>query len=396
MNATGVPRGLATRARVPGRWRIPVHILIVVANPVAFDPRVLNEARSLANHGHRVTVLGWDREDEFPASETVDGADILRVRNTPWMRLLPWDLLRLRPWWRLANRRALALHAEAGIDAVHCHDLDTLPTGVWLRRKIGLPLVYDAREIWGYMVTRDLSPFVANHFLRKERRLLREVDALITVNEPLKAYFEKLTETPVTLVLNAKPLISQEYAPPNNPVFTLVSIGTLNEARFLRELVEIVGELQGTELVLAGIGKPPYVRQLRARSAELPNVTFLGRLPAEEVLPRTLAGDAVVCLTNPADPNNSIATANKQFEAMVTGRPILVSKGTYLEELTERLGVGLSVEHWMEGVWQGLAWLRGPPEEREAMGRRGLAAALNEYNWAHQERALLGVYEQLS
>lgn len=340
-------------------------------------------------------MLGWDREDQFPASESIDGVDILRVRNTPWMRLLRWDLLRLRPWWRLAYRRALALHATAEIHAVHCHDLDTLPTGIWLKRKGGFPLVYDAHEIWGYMVARDLPPLVANHFLRKERRLVRNVDALITVNEPLESYFEKLTQSSVTIVLNAKPLITREYVPPDNTTFTLVSTGTLNEARFIRELVEIVGALEGTRLILAGIGKPAYVRELEQRSASLPNVTFLGRLPSQEVIPRTLAADAVVCLTNPADPNNSIATANKLFEAMVTGRPILVSKGTYLEELTERLGVGLSTEHTREGVREGIVWLRDHPDDRESLGRKGLAAALEEYNWARQELALLGVYEQL-
>ncbi len=386
----------ALRQAPAGTGLVPVHVLMVVSNPVKFDPRVLNEAKSLVGHGHQVTVIGWDRENEFPLSERTDGVQVLRVRNTPWMRLLPWDLLRLRPWWRLAYRQALAVHREARIDVVHCHDLDTLPTGVWLKRRLGVPLVYDAHEIWGYMVAGDLPAFVANHFLRKERRVLRHVDALILVSEPQKAYFEPLTQAPTTLVLNAKPLVTQEYIPPNNETFTLVSIGTLNEARFLLELVEIVAGLEGTKLVLAGIGKPAYVRQLEERSAASPNVTFLGRLPAEEVLPRTLAADAVVCLTDPADPNNSIATANKQFEAMVTGRPILVSKGTNLEKLTERLGVGLGVGHTREGVRAGIVRLRDNPEERVAMGRKGLAAALEEYNWTRQEQALLGVYEGLN
>ncbi len=62
-------------------------------------------------------------------------------------------------------------------------------------------MVYDAHEIRGYMVARDPSPPFANQFLRKERHLVRDVDAPITVNEPLKAYFERLTQTPITWVL---------------------------------------------------------------------------------------------------------------------------------------------------------------------------------------------------
>jgi hypothetical protein len=35
----------------------------------------------------------------------------------------------------------------------------------------------------------------------------------------------------------------------------------------------------------------------------------------EDVLPMTKNADVVVCMTDPGDPNNSRATANKQFEA---------------------------------------------------------------------------------
>ncbi len=67
-------------------------------------------------------------------------------------------------------------------------------------------------------------------------------------------------------------------------------------------------------------------------------------------------------------------------------RPMPVSKSTYWAELSERLGVGLSVEHTREGVRRGIVRLRDHPEEREAMGLKDLASARGEYNWARQER----------
>lgn len=366
---------------------------MVVSNPVSYDPRVLNEARSLVDHGHRVTVLGWDREGQFPARERMDGVDILRVRNTPWMWLLRWDLLRLRPWWRLAYRRALALHAESRIDVVHCHDLDTLPTGVWLKKKGRFPLVYDAHEIWGYMVARDLPRVLANHYLRKERRLIRSVDAVITVNEPLKAYFEAIGSVPVAVMMNAKPVRWTEYAPPeNDQTFTAIHIGTLNESRLIQGLVDAVQGLSGVRLVLGGIGKPAYLDDVREHVARVANAEFLGTVPQEDVLPLTRQANVVICLTDPTDKNNAIATANKQFEAMASGRPILVSRGTYPGEFTERHGVGLAIEHSVEGVQEGIRRLKDEPSLAERLGRQALRQALSEFNWDRQEEKLLEVY----
>lgn len=367
---------------------------MIVSNPVTYDPRVTSEAHSLTQHGYDVTIVAWDRLSQFPLEES-NGVRIVRLRSTPYMQFLRRDLLRLRPWWRLAYDRGLKLHRDSPFSAVHCHDLDTLPTGVRLKRKVGLPLIYDAHEIWGYMVARDVPDLVANHFLRKEKSLIRDVDAVITVSEPTKEYFEELTSAPVRLVLNAKQPVVEEYAPPENDVFTLIYIGTLNQARFILELIETVKGVEGVKLIIAGFGKDDYLEAVRKACWIVPNAEFVGRVPQEDVLPMTLAADVVVCLTNPSDKNNSIAMANKQFEAMACGRPILVSKDTYLAQFTEEYGVGIAVEHSQAGLRDGLVSLRDDSKLRESLGRRALQRSLEEFNWERQQEGLIGVYRHL-
>ena len=370
-------------------------ILMVLSNGFTRDPRVANEAESLARNGYEVTVLCWDRNGTLPPEETQNGIRVVRLRNTAWMRLLPYDLFRLRPFWRFALRRALGLHASTPFAAIHCHDLDTLPVGTFFKARTGLPLIYDAHEIWGYLMAQELPGDWGGYYLWKERRLLRSVDRVITVNEPLRAYFEGVTEAPVTIVMNAKPVITTSYVPPRDDLFRVIYIGTLNNSRFVRETVQAVHDLKGTELTLGGIGKPAYVGALQRDCREAPNAEFLGRIPQEEVIPWTQKADAVLCLTDPSDRNSSIALANKQFEAMVCGRPIIVSKGTYLAEFTERHSVGLAVEHSIGGVREGLRRLRDDPRLRETLGRHGLEKALGEFNWTRQEQKLLGVYRGL-
>ncbi|MEE9237228.1 MAG: glycosyltransferase family 4 protein [Thermoplasmata archaeon] len=367
---------------------------MIVSNPVSYDARVMNEAESLVRQGYSVTILGWDRTSQFPQKET-NGVRLIRLRNTAYMKLLRFDLLRLRPWWRLAYRTALGLHQRSRFHAVHCHDLDTLPTGVRLKRKLGVPLVYDAHEIWGYMVSKDLPSSLANYYLWKERGLIRHANAVITVNEPLREYFEGISSVPVTVVMNAKPIVTRKYIPPQNDIFTLIYIGTLNEARFVMQLVDVVSEFNDVELRLAGLGKPAYVTTLQGKCRKVPNVHFMGAVPQRKVLPLTMRADAVISLTDPSDKNISIAMGNKLFEAMVCGRPIIVSKDSYQSKLIAEHGVGIAVEHTIDGVRKGIAELRDNPEMREVLGRQALEKALGEFNWERQEGKLVEIYEGL-
>lgn len=366
---------------------------MVVSNPVSFDPRVLSEARSLGESGHDVTILGWDRRGEFPLEEPEDGLGIVRLHPTVSMRVLPFDFLRLRPWWRAAYRRALQLHESAPFDVVHCHDLDTLPVGVRLKSSLHLSLVYDAHELWPDMVARDLPGVIVTRFARMERRMIPHVDALVLAEESYAPYFRELGGPPPIIVLNTKTPPTATYVPPSNEVPTFLYIGSLTRSRFLPQLVSTMGQIRGVRLRIGGIGKLSRVVAANAQAYE--NVDFLGRVPKERVLPLTLESDVVCCLIDPAVINNRIATANKQFEAMACGRPILCTEGTRSGEITKEEGCGLVVPFTEESVREGIVRLRDAPELRERLGRTALEAALHKYNWANEERKLRELYDKL-
>jgi glycosyltransferase involved in cell wall biosynthesis len=369
-------------------------ILMLVSNPVSYDPRVLAEAQSLATSGHRVTVVGWDRRGEFQSHESRDGIEIVRIRHTRTMRLLPFDLLRLRSWWRVSYNVARQLQDEAPFDVVHCHDLDTLPTGVRLKGNHRLRLVYDAHELWPNMVAQDLPKVLVNRFTRLERRMLPQVDGLILAEESYNPYFQKLGggPPPVT-VLNAKTPVSDEYVPPTNDVPIFLYVGTLARARFLPGLLSTLGEIDGVRLRIGGMGK--LFSKVAAQARAFENVEFLGRLPAERVLPLTLESDVVCCLVDPEVVNNRIASTNKQFEAMACGRPILCTEGTRSGEITAEEECGLVIPYTKDALREAVLRLRDSPQLRERLGRAAFEAALHKYNWANEERKLLGLYDAL-
>jgi glycosyltransferase involved in cell wall biosynthesis len=369
-------------------------ILMILANPFTHDPRVYNEAKSILNAGHDVTVFAWDKTRKNKKIEKKDCINIVRSYNSKFMDLIIYDILRLHWWWKKGYRDALKLFKEKHFDTIHCHDLSSLPIGVKLKKKFDCKLVYDAHELWGYMISRDL-PFKswADYYLWKEKSLVKFVDNIITVNEPLEEYFKKITKKHVTVVMNAKPLKTMIYEPPKNNIFTIIYIGTLGKQRFLLELVEVIGELSNVRCIIAGMGaKKEYVNDLEEKCSQINNVDFIGKLPIKEVLPVTKEANVVFCMFDPDDKNCSVGLPNKVFEAMASGRPIIVTKDVYLGKFVEKENIGLAIPFDKKYLKEAIIRLRDNPDLCEKFGKNALDAAIREYNWKEQEKKLLEIY----
>jgi len=378
-----------------------MRILMLVTNPCTNDPRVQNEARSLVQAGHRVTVIAWDRYKQTELPKSVDGIEIVQVRTWPSVRwglgIAPWHFFHLLLWQWRAYRMALRLHKENGFDAIHCHDFDTLPVGVMLKRKHGLPLVYDAHELYGYMAMGVAPAWVGRLLMQLEKRLIVKTDKIITVSEATKRYFVGITDKPILIIMNCKQLQAPEYQPPTgNKKFTLIYIGLIDKTRSLTLLINVVKQLPDIHCIIGGIGQSDFVLTIRNECDKIPNISFIGEVSFDKVLSMTGKADAIFCLFDPKDPNSRIGMPNKLFEAMVCGRPIICTKGTYSGELTEREEVGLAVEYTEEALRQAVIKLRDNPELREELGRNGLKAAIEKYNWPKQAEKLVALYNTIS
>jgi len=369
--------------------------LMIVTNPFTHDPRVYNEAKSLVEEGYNVTVLAWDRNKESPEKEVIDGIEVNRIYNSILMKIIPYDIFRMYFWWKRAYEEALELHKKSHFDVIHCHDLDTLLIGIKLKKKLNLPLIYDAHEIWGYMLEKDLPKLFCYYYIKKEKRLINNPDTIITVNEPLKTYFKSITKVNVNIIMNCKFLENKNYIPPKNDKFSLLYIGYLSKSRFLLELVEIVAKLPDVHLIIGGSGKTKYVDALENKCKKIKNVDFIGKVPMENVIPMTKKSDLIICMTSPNDPNNSRATANKQFEAMVCGRPIICTKDTYPGVLTEQLNCGLAADFNKESLRDAILKLKNNHKLCKELGKNALKAAIEKYNWKKQEEILFDIYRNL-
>ena len=375
-------------------------VVMFLSNPFTNDARVYSEAKSLIQAGYEVTVIAWDRERQNPQRQNWDGIEVVRSRTrlgpkygfASWL----WNGFNLILWQQQAYRYTLALSKKKRFDVIHCHDLDTLAIGTRLKRKLKIPLIYDAHEIYGYMRARTFGRWIASIFLWLEKRWITKADTIINVGGAQKRYFSSITDKPISVIMNCKRLQRLEYQPPDSVGdFTVLYIGVLHKGRAVRMLVQAAKELPGVRCLIGGIGQPGYVEALKEEWSKTPNVSFLGRVPFDEVIPMTMKTDVVFCMFDPGDPNSLIGMPNKLFEAMVCGRPIICTKGTYSGELTEQEEVGLVVEYSEQALKEAIIKLRDNPELREKLGRNALRMAITKYNWQKQEEKLLELYKSL-
>ncbi len=373
-----------------------MNILMILSKSFTHDPRVYNEAKSLTKAGHKVTVIGWDRRNKYSLKETLENINVIRVHNSKFMLKLPNDIFRNPLWWRVAYKKGVNLYNDSfNFDVIHCHDLDTLWTGVKLKKNFGCSLVYDAHEIFGYLIARDVPIYVSKSAFLLEQNLLKNVDHIITVNKPLEDYFRKISDKSITVIMNCKYLISKKYESPSNKKFTLIYLGSLHRNRFLMELVEVVKQLQDVHCIIGGIGKADYVYDLLAKIKSAKNVEFVNVIPMEDVIKWTKNADVVISMTDPRDKNCSNALTNKQFEAMVCGRPIICTKDTYPGDFTLKEKCGLVASYNSDDFKKTIMKLKNDKKLCEELGRNALKAAIEKYNWNHQEKKLIDFYKNI-
>jgi glycosyltransferase involved in cell wall biosynthesis len=370
-------------------------ILMILSKPFVIDPRVYQEAESLVNAGHNLTVIFWDRKKAYKSENKIKNIRVIGLQNNGVVDALHSDIFRNPFWWRNAYYKGLELYrTDFKFDVVHCHDLDTLYAGVWLKKKLGITLVYDAHEIFGYMIDRYLPWIIPSFTLKLEKRLLKKVDYIITVNQPLKDYFSGISDKPVEIVMNCKKLVSKKYISVKNKVFTICYFGVFNSTRYFPNIVYILGSIKDIKFIVAGKNETLF-DAVKKRCENYKNIEFLGTISLDDVIKYTLKSDAVLCMIKPEDKNAKIAHANKQFEAMVCGRALITTKDTYIGEMTKHLNCGVITDFNERGVIDAVTTLRDNPKLCTKLGKNALNAAVKKYNWDKQEKKLLDIYENL-
>lgn len=403
-----------------------MNIIMLTPDCYMIDRRIILEARTLIQAGHKVTILAgfetskeehfeqdgieihrycydWDDERlkkiraKLPANER-----LLKLANKIYM-FLAKRFLEISPFDQFIISKALEFEA----DVYHIHDLPCLKPGWYAAKQRNVPLVYDAHEL--YYAQAVLPIKLQKQYFELEKRYIKYPTVVITVNPFIadlmaERYQMKALKKPqVIMNCTEKPKnFSPEQARqklqikgniPSNYKIVLYQ-GWISEERNIDTIVKGVKWFpEDTCLAIIGYGSyETTLREIAKEQGVADKVFFLGQVPSDEMLNYSAGADIGVIPYKAIDDNHLYCSPNKFFEYVLAGVPIIAEDLPFLRLMKEKYGVlettNLSYpESFAKTVNQMLS-----NSLLLAEMKSNCYTAAQELNWHQESKKLLSIY----
>ena len=378
----------------------PQTVLMLLTNAYDPDPRVRQEALALTGMGCRVRLLAWDRDRKAPATECIEGIEVERVflsskhgRGSTQIFFYAW--LYVRMLWR---------GLRVSFDAVHCHDLDTLPLGFLLGKLKGKPIVYDAHESFPDMLEGNVPRAIRNGLVWLENFLIRRIDLLVTVGEKLRRHFAERGVRHSVVVGNWKRLGDFSRSEQQNAelrrnlvipdhALVVVCITQLLKDRHIEELLRAADNLPDVYVIIGGKGV--LEGMVREAVSMNPRVIYLGFVSGKQIADYTCAADVVYYGFDPQNPNARFSAPNKLYEALSAGRPLITGDFGEIAEVVRKAECGIVLSKYaVEEIGNALKTLQDS-NLRKGLGLRAANFGRTSFNWEKGEEILYREYSKL-
>lgn len=405
----------------------PTTALILVANTVTHDSRVLREAATLRDLGFEVLIAGVVSGEEQQTELHVNGMRVIRLTRVESLKRL---LRRLResrsstdPAGQLAaaatarrdaRRFALvrrlvvasayyvqgaALVRRASPAIVHANDYDTMWIGIAAKLLCGSRLIYDSHELWPDQGQPQWRPWL----LACEWLFVRVADATVAANPGIaETMAQRYSVPPPVVVRNVpermtrSPAQAEGLRAGKSPL--AVYVGSLAPERGIEQAIQALALVPDLRLRFMGYGSDEYRAHLDDCAVAAGVIDRIEYQPPVEpaAVAHTIAGtDMGIVLTQPTCVNNIRSLPNKLFEYAAASLPIIGSDLPVIGALLREEGIGEAVSpDDVVAIAEAMRRLADPKRNAEVRDR--IRSFGERVNWEHERRVLEDVYGSLT
>lgn len=353
-----------------------------------FDTRIFHkECCSLLVAGYNVSLVVADGNGD----ETKNGVHIYDVG------LVQGRVKRILE----TTNRVFVKAVELNADIYHLHDPELIPIGLKLR-KIGKTVVFDAHED---LPNQILSKHYLNPLVKKilsiavkiyEKWACAKLDGIVAATPYIRDKFIKINNNSID-VNNYPKLQEFAFIPQNTAKNNQVCyIGGLADVRGVVEMVDAIKLTNNVcSLTIAGDFADKTLESNVRQMHGWNRINFLGYVGREEVkdvLGASIAGLVVL------HPTRSYVDALpvKMFEYMCAGIPVIASNFPLWRSIIEDAQCGICVDPLNpKAIAEAIDFFIENKDLAQKMGRNGIDAVNQKYNWSIEEIKLLNLYEKL-
>lgn len=256
-------------------------------------------------------------------------------------------------WYRDAIKEAYNIVKENKIDIIYATfpPVTDIQIGMYIREKIGIPLVADFRDGYAFEPLRKENIFrkLSNKYY--ERKIVNNSDYIITVSEPITNYFiSNYNIKNIKTITNG--FDDEDFQNIHKidlgDAFNVVYTGRLSLSssdQNIKAFVDILSEINNSNykrrIKLIFLGELTKKEEIYLKSKLGVNFDFKGLLDHKEALVYQCSSDLLLFTASTL--RKSVATT-KLYEYIASGVPIFgLTQGTFAEKVINQTKTGICV-----------------------------------------------------
>lgn len=330
----------------------------------------------LSARGYRITILSCEKPERIEreaatirqlcSENGIDWAPI-KYHRRPLLLSSIYDLEALK-------RAAAQLHRRTQFDLVHCRSYIPAIVGLHMKRRFGIPFLFDMRGFWpderveggSWDLANPIYRRVYAHFKKLEKQLLCEAGHIISLTNAGKSQlltrpqFQPsglaITVIPCCVDIDHFPLIDEQARaaarsalsiPPDAEV--VAYLGSVGTWYLLDEMLDFFGSFQrhhGDAVFLFITPDDPDSIIAKARRAGIGGDRLVIRSASRDEVPRLMAAaDFGLFFIKPCF-SKIASSPTKMAEMLALGLPVITNAGVGdVAEIVRNTGCGVVIEH---------------------------------------------------
>lgn len=383
------------------------------------DSRVENEAISLIEAGHEVFLFCLHYGDKTDKEE-INGIQVRRYKSNKLEYKLSALAYTISAYHKLMKPKITDFITSNSIEVLHIHDMAVADAVFNANKKYQLPVVLDLHENrpeimrhYGHVKSWKGKLLInPDRWAEKQNALITKADKVIVVTEEAKAQATKetnknskeITVVPNTvhpdIYLNYK--IDEQIVDRYKDNFVLLYLGDTGLRRGTDTAIKAVNlltdKIPNLKLVMVGKNdaEDHYLKKL-IREEGVKDFVDMEGWQDVSLFPSYVEASKICLSPLKRNLHHDTTFANKLFQYMAMGKPVVVSDSTAQANVVLDENCGLV--HKAEGeedLAQKILELYENQEKAKAMGEAGKQAVLNKWNWKKSSADLIKMYKSLS
>ena len=381
------------------------------------DPRVENEAVSLIEEGHKVFLFCLSY-DKYPLQEKANGINVCRFPSSKLEYKLSALAYSFPFYTKIMEKKIGHFLSENNIEVIHIHDIQIARAVFNANKHFELPTVLDLHEnrpeimkFYSHLKTFPgkylISPKVWKN--KEEVFVNRSKKVVVVTNEAKEELLSRthIVSNDIYVVPNTvrkeffkAPKIDANLINEFDNKFVLLYIGDTGDRRGLSTAIAALQSLKNDIpeilLVIVGASTNDSNLQQQVKDLDLENyVDFRGWQDAS-TFASYISASAICISPLHKNPHHDTTYANKIFQYMSFGKPVLVSDVTAQQNIVENANAGaVHIERNSDDFTLKILELYANDGHRIKLGENGKYFVQNEFYWEKTSKELIKLYSDI-